>query len=134
MKRSTLRILLIVLVIIAGLALRRYGPGAGLPWAVTKYGGSLLWGTMVLLLVALLAGGQMRWPLVAAAGLIALAVELFRLVHTPWLDSFRLTTTGALLLGRVFSLWNLLAYAAGIAVGIALDRAAGSAIISGQKR
>jgi Protein of unknown function (DUF2809) len=38
-------------------------------------------------------------------------------VHTTWLDDFRLTTLGALLLGRVYSLWNMLAYAAGISWG-----------------
>jgi len=55
--------------------------------------------------------------------LIAVAVELFRLVHTPWLDAFRLTTAGALLLGRVFSLWNMLAYAVGIGVATLVDLA-----------
>jgi hypothetical protein len=49
-------------------------------------------------------------------------VELFRLVHAPWLDAFRLTTAGALLLGRVFSPWDVLAYGVGIALGMLLDR------------
>lgn len=48
--------------------------------------------------------------------------RLSRLVHTPWLDAFRLTTAGAQLLGRIFSLWNLVAYFAGIVVGVWLDR------------
>jgi hypothetical protein len=45
----------------------------------------------------------------------------------PWLDAFRLTTTGALLLGRVFSPWNMVAYGFGIAAGALLDRWATSA-------
>jgi hypothetical protein len=53
---------------------------------------------------------------------IAICVELFRLVHAPWLDDFRLTTLGALLIGRVFSPWNMLAYGVGIALGMLLDR------------
>jgi hypothetical protein len=52
---------------------------------------------------------------------LAVTVELSRLIHAPWLDDFRLTTAGALLLGRVFSLWNMAAYGCGIAVGAALD-------------
>ena len=62
-----------------------------------------------------------------AAGSLAVAVlvELFRLVHAPGLDAFRLTATGALLLGRVFSPWNVLAYAAGIAAAWALHRRRG---------
>ncbi len=42
-------------------------------------------------------------------------------LHAPWLDAFRLTTAGALLLGRIFSLWNLVAYLIGIVAGIWLD-------------
>ena len=53
---------------------------------------------------------------------IAIVVECSRLVHAPWLDAFRLTTAGALLLGRIFSLWNLVAYAVGIALGVWIDR------------
>ena len=52
----------------------------------------------------------------------AVLVELFRLVHAPWLDAFRFTTAGALLLGRVFSPWNMLFYAIGIATALGLDR------------
>jgi hypothetical protein len=54
--------------------------------------------------------------------LIAVCVELFRLVHAPWLDEFRLTMPGAVLLGRVFSAWNVLAYGVGIGFGVLLDR------------
>jgi hypothetical protein len=55
------------------------------------------------------------------AAVIAVGVELFRLVHTSWLDSFRLTMAGALLLGRIFSPWDILAYGIGIAPGALLD-------------
>lgn len=44
----------LILVILAGLALRRYGYMIGLPFLIVKYGGSVLWGAMVYLLVALL--------------------------------------------------------------------------------
>lgn len=59
--------------------------------------------------------------IVLGAGTLALATECSRLYHTPELDAYRLTTAGALLLGRVFSLWNLVAYVLGIALGAALD-------------
>ncbi|WP_349017034.1 DUF2809 domain-containing protein [Bradyrhizobium sp. Arg237L] len=103
------RILLCLSIIIAGLALRRFGFGVGLPAFVVKYGGSLLWGTMVFFLVAIAAPGWSRWTVASIALAIAVAVELFRLVHTPWLDAFRLTTAGALSLGRIFSAWNIVA-------------------------
>jgi len=109
-------------IVIFGLALRRYGLDLGVPAFIVRYGGSLLWGTMVFLLVALAAPRQSRRNVALIAAAIALCVELFRLVHAPWLDAFRLTLPGALLLGRIFSAWNMLAYGAGIALAIGLDR------------
>jgi hypothetical protein len=51
-------------------------------------------------------------------------VELFRLIHAPWLDEFRLTIAGALLLGRIFSAWDILAYVVGIFLALGPDRVA----------
>ena len=65
-----------------------------------------------------------RTQIAAIAVVIAVVVEFSRLVHMPWLDASRLTTAGALLLGRIFSLWNLVAYAIGIVFGVLLDRLA----------
>lgn len=121
------RACLCLLIIVCGLALRKFGLGLGLPSPVVKYGGSMLWGTMVLFLVAMAAPGQSRWRMALISALLAVCVELFRLVHTPWLDDFRLTTAGALLLGRVYSPWNMLAYGLGIALGVLLDRLGRSA-------
>ena len=111
-------------IIVGGLALRGFGLGFGLPALVVKYGGSTLWGTMVFFLVAMAASSRSRPSIALIAAIIAVCVELFRLVHTPWLDAFRLTLPGALLLGRIFSLWDLLAYGAGIIFAIGLDRLA----------
>ena len=116
-----IRALLCLSIMAGGLALRLLGPGLGLPAFVVKYGGSLLWGTMVFFLVAIVASRSTRRSVVMIAAVIAVGVELFRLLHTPWLDNFRLTLTGALLLGRIFSPWDILAYGIGIALGTLLD-------------
>ncbi|MEA2865064.1 MAG: hypothetical protein QOC84_3020 [Bradyrhizobium sp.] len=109
-------------IIISGLALRGIGPDLGLPLLLVKYGGSLLWDAMVFFLVAI-AAPRLSWRRIALiSASIAVAVELFRLVHAPSLDAFRMTLAGALLLGRIFSPWNLLAYGAGIVFGVLLDR------------
>lgn len=121
-QRSLIRAALALVVIACGLSLRWYGFPLGLPAFVVKYGGSLLWATMVFLLVGVVLPRLTRSRMAAIAAVIAIAVEFSRLVHTPWLDAFRLTTAGALLLGRIFSLWNLVAYAAGIAFGVWIDR------------
>jgi hypothetical protein len=104
-----------------GLALRGFGFGLGLPSFFVKYGGSLLWGAMVFFLVGIAAPRLSRWQVGLVSAVIAIGVELFRLVHAPWLDAFRLTLAGALLLGRIFSAWNMLAYGAGIVLAGLLD-------------
>ncbi|WP_018323249.1 DUF2809 domain-containing protein [Bradyrhizobium sp. WSM2793] len=124
LRTSLIRAALALAVIVCGLSLRWYGFPLGLPAFVVKYGGSLLWATMVFLLVGVLLPRLTRTQIAATAVIIAVVVEFSRLVHTPWLDAFRLTTAGALLLGRIFSLWNLVAYAAGIAFGVWIDRLA----------
>ena len=55
-----------------------------------------------------------------AAG-ITTAVEFFKLVRTPALDAFRRTPPGILLLGRFFSLWDIVAYVLAITLGALLD-------------
>ena len=94
----------------------------GLPAFLLKYGKSILWGAMVYCLVGAAAPGLPFRKIALIAGLIALGAECFRLVHAPWLDAFRMTLPGALLLGRIFSLWNLFAYAVGILVVAYGDR------------
>nr|WP_245515380.1 DUF2809 domain-containing protein [Rhizobium deserti] len=88
---------------------------------VVKYGGSVLWGTMVYLLLATLLVDRRKSIIASLAAVAAIAVELLRLYHTPWLDDFRMTTPGTLLLGRVFSVFNIIAYLAGIAAAWQID-------------
>ncbi len=78
-----------ILVILTGLALRRYGYAIGLTFPVVKYGGSVLWGAMAYLLIAtLLARHRTLCFVVVTACCIAIAVELLRLVHFPrWTPS-----------------------------------------------
>src|SRR3954470_6463755 len=125
LRTSLTRAALAVAVIVCGLSLRWYGFPLGLPAFVVKYGGSLLWATIVVLLVGCLLPRLSRTQIAAIAMAIAVGVEFSRLVHMPGLDAFRLTAAGALLLGRIFSLWNLAAYAIGIAFGVWIDRLAG---------
>jgi hypothetical protein len=119
---SIARAFLCLAIMLVGLALRRYGFELGLPAVVVKYGGSVLWAMMVFFLVAIVGSKLPPRRIAMVAAVIATCVELFRLVHTPWLDEFRLTLAGALLLGRIFSLWNILAYGVGVILGMLLDR------------
>lgn len=93
----------------------------GLSSGVAKYGGSMLWALLFYWIISALwpAGRVVPAALVTAA--LTAAIEFFKLVHAPALDAFRLTLPGILLLGRVFSLWDIAAYWLAIAIGAAVD-------------
>jgi hypothetical protein len=120
------RLCICLTIIVLGLCLRGLGFRLGLPGLIVKYGGSVLWATMLFFVVAIAAPGLPRRHLVPIAAVIAIGVELSRLVHFPWLDAFRWTLAGALLLGRIFSPWDILAYGVGIILGMLLDRISSS--------
>ena len=127
---AILRICLCALIVISGLTLRRYGLNLGLSSTIVKYGGSILWAAMVFFLVAIGVRRLSRRNVALVATAIAVCVELFRLLHAPWLDQFRLTLVGALLLGRIFSVWDILAYVAGIILALGLDHLAGYLVVT----
>jgi hypothetical protein len=93
----------------------------GMPWVVVKYGGSMLWAVMIFWIFSALIP---QWPLVRVAlmsGILATAVEFFKLYRSPGMDAFRLTQAGKLMLGQVFSGWDIAAYWVAIACGAALE-------------
>jgi hypothetical protein len=110
--------ILIAGTIAAGVTLRRVP--FGLPPIIVKYGGSILWAMMIYWIVSsVLPAWRLR--AVAAAGLLATAIELFKLYHTPALDAFRLTLPGILFLGRIFSWSDLVAYDLAIVASAFVD-------------
>ena len=105
--------------VLAGLAVR-FAP-LGLSQSVVKYGGSMLWALMIYWVVSTLLR---RWQVTLVAiiaGAAATAVEFFKLYQAPALNAFRLTVPGILLLGRVFSAWDILAYWVAIGIGASID-------------
>jgi hypothetical protein len=104
---------------VAGLAIR-FAP-LGLPPFVVKYGGSTLWAVMIYWIVSTLLP-LWRLPAVALlAGALATAVEFVKLCHFPALEAFRATLPGIILLGRFFSVWDIVAYWLAFAVGVFVD-------------
>ena len=101
-------------IIACGLIWRR--PELGLPLLAAKYGGSMLWGAMVFFTVATLLPSAKLFRVAIIAATVAAGVEFSQLIQIEWLDKFRTTTIGALLLGRTFTWWDIAAYWAGIAL------------------
>jgi len=119
LRNRLLYALLVLAVIAAGLASRRY------PWLLPaqlgKYPGDALWALMVLLLVGLARPGWSVGRVAAAALATSFAVEFSQLYQADWINAIRHTTLGHLVLGSTFNALDLLAYAMGVAVGASAE-------------
>jgi hypothetical protein len=105
--------------IAAGLALR-FAP-LGLPHFVTKWGGSTLWAVMIYWIVSALLPRRRPSSVALLAGALATAIEVLKLYNPQPLDAFRHTLAGIILLGRIFSGWDILAYWLAISVATLVD-------------
>lgn len=110
---------LIVATVALGLASRRHpvlAPEFG------KYPGDALWAAMIVFAGGLLRPRASSVAVSSFAATVCVAVECGKLIPAPWLVAARDTTVGGLVLGHVFSVANLVAYAIGIAGAVAIDR------------
>ncbi len=115
-----LSLVLILATTAAGAAIRFVH--LGLPQYVVKYGGSFFWAILLYWLVSTVAPRLRPASAALVAATIATAIEFFKLVRTPALDAFRHTLPGILILGRIFSLQDILAYCLAIAAATLVDR------------
>ena len=104
------------IVIIAGLASRRYR--GQLPAFLADYAGDTLWALMLFVLVSTLLAGRPILTRVAISLALAFLVEISQLYHAPWIDAIRQTTLGGLMLGFGFLWTDLICYSVGIAIGV----------------
>jgi hypothetical protein len=105
----------IVLVIIFGLASRRYPL---LPAILDKYPGDALWTVVVFLIGAIVLPRASTWTLAGLALAISYIVEFAQLYRAPWIVAIRQTTIGQLFLGSQFVWEDLVAYTVGAAIAI----------------
>jgi hypothetical protein len=118
-RPMVISMILMLTTITAGLAIRF--THLGLPRSVVKYGGSMLWAAMIYWLVSTVLASWRLTSATAVAGGIATAVEFLKLYHTPWLDVFRRTLPGIVLLGSIFSFRDIVAYWIAIGLAFVLD-------------
>jgi hypothetical protein len=111
---------LIFVTVVAGLTVRLVP--FGLPTFVVKYVGSTLWALMIYWIVSALFPSRRLLIVALISGSLATTVEFVKLYHSPALDAFRLTLPGILLLGRFFSVRDIVAYWIAISVGALLDK------------
>ena len=119
MRRSITALALLLITIPIGLAVRLLP--LGLPWFLYKYLGSLLWAVALYWFLAALLPKLKPPALATLAVIIATFLELTRLIPIAPIDAFRQTFAGKILLGRFFSLKNIVTYFLAIALTAALD-------------
>ena len=119
-KRRVTYAVLLLITVVAGLVWRMVPLGLSPFWF--KYGGSALWAMAVYWLIAACLPRLSAVGLSCVAGVVAAVVEFSRLWHVAAVDAFRLTLAGRLLLGRFFSLKNIVAYWIAIVLAGLLDR------------
>ena len=108
-----------LLTVAVGLGVHR--GGSFFPPATRDVIGDALWAAMMFWWISALSP-RSRVAVRASVALgISWIVELSQLYHTPSLDAARRTAIGSLILGSGFDARDLVAYVAGVAVGVALD-------------
>jgi hypothetical protein len=119
MPRSITTLALLLITIPIGLGVRLLP--LHLPWFLYKYLGSTLWAVALYWFLATLLPRLRPIAVATLAIIIATLVELSRLVPIAPIDTFRLTFAGKILLGRYFSIKNIIAYILAITLTAALD-------------
>jgi len=114
MRKRVYYVILILGVVVIGLLSRAV---SGVP----KWVGDVLWGLMVFFVMGFIFKGRSVLKNTTTAVVLSVVVEVAKLYHVPWLDDFRYTTIGGLLLGHAFSWQNILCYLAGIAGGVVCE-------------
>jgi hypothetical protein len=118
-RNPLVQMTLIALAIVLGIGSRRYAQA--LPEFIAAYAGDTLWALAAFLGFGLILPRQSTRTVALLAIAFSVAIELSQLYHTPWLDSIRQTTLGALILGFGFLWSDLACYAAGVGLGVFIE-------------
>ena len=116
-RKSAVYLACAMVVLILGLASRRYG--SYLPPFIATYAGDTLWALLVFLGGSALMPGLRLSYRAGMAVAFAFFIEVSQRYHAPWIDALRDTTLGGLVLGFGFLWSDLLCYGAGIGIGVA---------------
>ena len=119
-RNPLVQLALIALVAALGIGSRRYSNA--LPGFIAAYAGDTLWALAAFLGFGLILPRQSTRTIALLAMTLSVAVELSQLYHAPWIDSIRQTTLGGLILGFGFLWSDLACYAAGVGIGVILER------------
>lgn len=118
-RKRTRQLFYIIIVILLGLASRRYGEL--LPKWLAAYSGDVLWGLMVYLGVGFLLPKHRIIYSSLIASSFSILIEISQLYHAPWIAAIRSNRLGGLLLGYGFLWSDIACYLSGIGIGMLLE-------------
>ena len=124
-RRQPLRCLMKALVVV-GLGLLWRAKLVAMPEWLSNNGGDALWALMVFFGFGIFLPRASRSLLAKISLGFAWGIELSQLYQAPWIQALRVTFPGKYILGNTFCWSDLVAYALGIGVGVALERMGGS--------
>jgi hypothetical protein len=111
------------MLLVIGVGLASRGQPGLFPTFLAEYPGDALWALMVYYGIGCLWPQLKLLPRAVSALLLSYGVELSQLFHTDWLDRFRSTIIGHLMLGQGFQWADLVAYTLGVWVGFLGEKA-----------
>ena len=130
-RRSRANVFLLLILLIAfGLGSRRLG---GSPGWITLYVGDVAWGALFFGLFCAVRPTLSTARAWLAAVITTELIEFSQLYHSPWLDAFRATRAGGLLLGHLFLWSDVVCVALGATLAAAVERAWRSVSISSNR-
>ena len=119
-RHPIIHLALLVMTILLGLGSRRRA--SALPAVVSAYVGDTFWALALFPFLGLVLPRMSTTRVAALALGLSVVVELSQLYHAPWIDSVRQTTIGGLILGFGFLWSDLACYAAGVGLGVVIER------------
>lgn len=119
MKRVTYILLAIVTIIIA-LIIRKLW--THLPFWINIWIGDFLWAVMLYFAMIAVFMPKNRWKATAYLIVFCWIIEISQEWHTEWLDAFRQTYIGGLLLGHGFLWSDIISYTMGALVAYLIDK------------
>jgi hypothetical protein len=99
---------------------------------IAAHAGDTLWALAAFLGIGLILPRASTQTIAMLAMAFSVAIELSQLYHAPWIDSIRHTTLGGLILGFGFVWSDLICYAVGVGLGLAIENIGG--IVPGKDR
>ena len=119
-RNRTIYFILTVLVILTGLASRKFSEH--LPSYIAEYSGDILWALMIFFLTGFIFSTYTSIRIAIIALIFSFAIEFSQLYQSDWINIIRQTRIGGLILGFGFLWSDLICYTAGILIGLIIEK------------